>query len=107
MCGLRISVSRISGKDNWFYNKKYCKAPGRGIENVLFKDITYNGDHAELSHIVGYDKERMVKNIRFENLKINGKVISDDMAGKPAWYKTSDMARFFVGEHVGSIVFTK
>ena len=24
-----------------------------------------------------------------------------------AWYKTSDMARFFVGEHVGSIVFTK
>ena len=57
--------------------------------------------------VVGYDKERMVKNIRFENLKINGKVISDDMAGKPAWYKTSDMARFFVGEHVGSIVFTK
>ena len=46
----------------------------------------------------------MVKNIRFENLKINGKVISDDMTGKPAWYKTSDMARFFVGEHVGDIV---
>ena len=90
-----------------FYNKKYCKAPGRGIENVLFKDITYNGNHAELSHIVGYDEERMVKNIRFENLKINGKVISDDMAGKPAWYKTSDMARFFVGEHVDGIVFAK
>ncbi len=58
----------------YIYNKKYCKAPGRGIENVLFKDITYNGNHAELSHIVGYDEERMVKNIRFENLKINGKV---------------------------------
>ena len=50
---------------------------------------------------------RKIKSIRFENLMINGKVISDDMAGKPAWYKTSDMARFFVGEHVGSIVFTK
>ena len=49
----------------------------------------------------------MVKNIRFENLKINGKVISDDKTGKPAWYKTSDMARFFVGEHVGDIVFVK
>ena len=49
----------------------------------------------------------MVKNIRFENLKINGKVISDDMAGKPAWYKTSDMARFFVGEYVDGIVFAK
>ena len=24
-----------------FYNEKYCKAPGRGIENVLFKDISY------------------------------------------------------------------
>ena len=48
-----------------------------------------------------------LKNIRFENLKINGKVISDDMTGKPAWYKTSDMARFFVGEHVGDIVFVK
>ena len=35
------------------------------------------------------------------------KVISDDMTGKPAWYKTSDMARFFVGEHVGDIVFVK
>ena len=44
--------------------------------------LPINGDHAELSHIVGYDKERMVKNIRFENLKINGKVISDDMTGK-------------------------
>ena len=73
----------------------------------VYKDITYNGDHAEFSHIVGYDEERMVKNIRFENLKINGKVISDDMTGKPAWYKTSDMARFFVGEHVGDIVFVK
>ncbi len=90
-----------------FYNKKYCKAPGKGIENVLFKDITYNGDNAELSHIVGYDEERMVKNIRFENLKINGEVISDDMAGKPAWYKTADMARFFVGEHVSDIIFIK
>lgn len=29
------------------------------------------------------------------------------MAGKPAWYKTSDMARFFVGEHVDGIVFAK
>jgi hypothetical protein len=90
-----------------FYNEKYCKAPGRGIENVLFKDISYTGSNAEISVIAGYDSERKVKNIRFENLNINGQVISDDMPKKPAWYKTSDMARFFVGEHVENINFRK
>lgn len=90
-----------------FFNKKYCAAPGRGIENVLFKDITYNGENAELSIIAGYNEERKVKNIRFENLCINGEVIYDDMPGKPKWYKTGDMARFFVGEHVEEVTFTK
>lgn len=90
-----------------FYNKKYCTSPGRGIENILFKDITYNGSHAELSIINGYSADRMIKNIMFENLKINGQIISDDMSGKPAWYKTADMARFYVGEFVDGVVFKK
>jgi hypothetical protein len=90
-----------------FFNSKYCTAPGRGIENVLFKNVTYNGNHAELSIISGYDKDRKVKNIIFENLVINGKPITDDMKGKPTWYKTSDMARIFTGEFVEGIVFRK
>ena len=90
-----------------FFNKKYCAAPGRGIENVLFKDITYNGENAELSIIAGYNEERKVKNIRFENLRINGEAIYDDMPGKPKWYKMGDMARFFIGEHVEGVTFTK
>jgi hypothetical protein len=90
-----------------FYNPKYCTAPGRGIENVLFKDISYTGDRAELSIIAGYNEDRKIKDIRFENLKINGEVISDDMQGKPQWYKTSDMARFFIGEHVEDVRFLK
>ncbi|SHI51576.1 glycosyl hydrolase family 28 protein [Bacteroides stercorirosoris] len=90
-----------------FYNEKYCKAPGRGIENVLFKDISYTGENAEVSMIIGYDKERKVKNIRFENLQINGEVIYDDMPDKPKWYKTGDMARIFVGEHTEDITFRK
>ena len=90
-----------------FFNDKYCTAPGRGIENVVFKDIFYTGVNAEISMISGYNEERKVKNIRFENLQINGQVISDDMPGKPPWYKTSDMARFFVGEHVEGIEFCK
>lgn len=90
-----------------FYNSKYCTSPGRGIENVLFKNITYNGKNSEISTISGYNEERKVKNVVFENLVINGKLITDDMPGKPAWFKTSDMARFFVGEHVEGIVFRK
>jgi hypothetical protein len=88
-----------------FFNKKYCKAPGRGIENALFKNITYTGQHAELSIIDGYDKSRIVNDITFENLVINGVHIFDNMPGKPKWYKTSDMARFFVGSHVENIRF--
>jgi hypothetical protein len=88
-----------------FYNKKYCTAPGRGVENVLFKDITYKGHHANLSTIAGYNETRQVKNIVFENLLINGIRITDDMPNKPKWYKTADMAGLFVGEHVEGLEF--
>ena len=87
------------------FNKKYCTAPGRGIENVTFRNISYNGDRSELSMIIGYDETRKVRNITFENLVINGLKISDDMEGKPAWYKTGDMARIFIGEHTENIIF--
>lgn len=90
-----------------FYNDKYCTAPGLGIENVTFRNVEYKGKNANLSIIAGYNEERKVKNIVFENLKIDGELITDDMPGKPAWYKTSDMARFFVGEHVDGIIFRK
>ncbi len=88
-----------------FYNKMYNTSPGRGIESVLFKDITYNGTHANPSIIAGYDNTRMVKNVIFENLKVNGRVITDDMPGKPRWFKTGDIAGIFVGEHVEGLVF--
>lgn len=89
------------------FNKKYCKAPGRGIEDVLFENITYSGPKPEVSIIAGYDNKRKVKNVTFKNLSINGLHIYDDMPEKPKWYKTSDLARFFVGEHVENITFNK
>jgi hypothetical protein len=88
-----------------FFNKDYNTSPGRGIENVLFKDIVYNGTHANPSIIAGYDDSREIKNIVFETLKINGRVISNDMPGKPGYFKASDLARIFVGEHVDGLVF--
>lgn len=90
-----------------FYNEKYCTAPGKSIENILFKDISYNGNNAEVSMISGYDKERKVKNVVFQNLRINGKLITDDMENKPKWYKTGDMGRIYVGEHVENVRFIK
>ena len=90
-----------------FFNKKYCTAPGQGIENVLFKNISYNGTNANMSIITGYDSTRMIKNIVFENLRINGKLITDAMPDKPKWYKTADLANFYVGEHVEGIEFRK
>lgn len=88
-----------------FFNKKYCKAPGRGIENVVFKNVSYTGNRTEISVIEGYDAQRKVRNIRFENLRINGLIISDDMPGKPKWYHTGDMARIYVGPHVEGVSF--
>ncbi len=89
------------------FNKKYCTAPGRGIENVLFRNISYTGKNAELSIISGYDEYRKIKNVIFENLTVNGVHITDDMPGKPKWYKTADMANIFVGEHVEGVEFRK
>lgn len=87
------------------YNKKYCTAPGRGIRNVLFKDVTYNGGNAELSIMTGYNEDRRIENVVFDNLVINGVKYFDDMPQKPKWYKTSDFARIFIGEHVDNVVF--
>ncbi len=89
-----------------FFNRKYCTSPGRGVEDVFFKNVFYNGTHASTSIISGYDEQRKVKDIVFENLVINGVVISDDMK-KPAWYTAADMAGIAVGEHVDGLVFRR
>lgn len=62
-------------------NSKYNTGPGRGIENVLFKDISYSGSNLIPSVIEGLDKAHGIHQVRFQNLKINGKVIPDSKAG--------------------------
>ncbi len=88
------------------FNKKYCAAPGQCIENITFNDISYNGNHSELSLIVGYDETRKIKGVHFNNLTINGKRYWDEMPERPKWYKTGDLARIFIGEHVENVTFT-
>ena len=57
------------------YNEKYSAAPGRGIRNILFKNISYTGSFENPSIIQGYDEERTIDGVTFENLAINGKRI--------------------------------
>ncbi|MDR2469016.1 MAG: glycoside hydrolase family 28 protein [Tannerella sp.] len=47
--------------------------PGRGIENITFRNIYSNAVDAFPSVIEGYDENRRIKNITFENIVINGK----------------------------------
>jgi hypothetical protein len=55
------------------YNEKYSSGAGRGIENVTFRNIYYTGCGENPSVIEGFDESRMIRNVSFENIVINGK----------------------------------
>lgn len=87
-----------------FKNEKYCQAPGTCIENVTFRNITAPAE-GNISLIEGYSFERMVRNILFDNLVVDGKHIHDKMPGKPGWYKTADMGRILISNYTDNIQF--
>ena len=97
-CILQVKVS---------WNDKYCKAPGKGVEDITFRNIRYYGKTPYMSIINGYDDNRKVKNVVFESFKINGQTICDDMPCKLKWHHTSDFVPMYVGNHVEGIVFKK
>ncbi|WP_411150973.1 glycosyl hydrolase family 28 protein [Streptomyces sp. A30] len=86
------------------YNPKYNTSAGSGIESVYIKDLSYNGNNADLSIIAGLDAEHAIKDVTFENLRVNGRVIADS-TGKPKWYLASDGVPMFVNEHVTNLRF--
>lgn len=89
------------------FNRRFATAPGRGIENILFRNVRYDGRHAEISIISGYDETRAVRGVVFEDLRINGLLIADDMPEKPRWFAAADIARIHIGDHVEGIVFRR
>ncbi|WP_326613945.1 glycoside hydrolase family 28 protein [Streptomyces scopuliridis] len=86
------------------FNRKYNSSPGRGIDTVYVKNLTYTGTHANPSLLAGYDGDRLIQNVTFENLVVNGVVIADSME-KPGWYPTSDFVPMHVNEHVKNLTF--
>lgn len=61
------------------YNAKYNTGPGRGIENVRFRNISYRGLNLNPSVIKGLDEKHAVKGIHFEGITINGEEMGNEV----------------------------
>jgi hypothetical protein len=59
------------------------RRPGRGIDGVTLRDITFTGEGlASLSQIQGESEATAVRGVRIENLVIGGRrVTPDDLGG--------------------------
>jgi len=58
-------------------NKRYNKAPGRGVDGVVLRNVTFTGaGMPSMSVIRGISAKTAVKNVRIENLRVNGQAIN-------------------------------
>ncbi len=76
------------------FNEKYSGAPGHGIENVTFRNVNYAGPNMHTSIVAGYDEERAVRGLLFENLRINGRKM-----------RSAAQANLGLGDHVFDVRF--
>lgn len=58
------------------YNSKYNTGPGRGVRDISFKNIYYQGAHTTAPVIRGLDAQHNVEGVRFENIRVNGKRVT-------------------------------
>lgn len=86
------------------YNDKYNTSPGRGIQSVYVRNLSYTGSQANPSILVGYDDARGISDVTFENLVVNGALIATGMP-KPTWYLVSDFVPMYANEHVTNLTF--
>jgi hypothetical protein len=90
-------------------NLMWTTAPGRGIRNVTFKNLSLNMHDSKVvnpSMILGYDQSRGIENVAFKNLRVGEKEIHETME-KPRWYMISDFIPLFLNEHVKGVNFMK
>jgi hypothetical protein len=56
------------------YNAKYNTSPGRGVEDVTFRNIRYTGASAPSASIIaGYDAQRRVRGVVLDNVTVGGR----------------------------------
>lgn len=67
------------------YNEKYSHSPGRGVENITFKNISFKGGDTNRPVIGGYSENHAVHNIIFDNVTVSG---------KPLKYEDIDIGEF-------------
>jgi hypothetical protein len=58
------------------FNAKYSLSPGRGIQDVSFRNIRVTASNLSPSMIAGYDQARSVRGISIEGLTIGGKRVT-------------------------------
>lgn len=63
------------------WNKDYNPVAGKRIENITFRNITYNGANTNPNRIHGFDAQRCVEGVRFINLRINGELVLNSGMG--------------------------
>lgn len=90
-------------------NSMWTTAPGRGIRNVTFKNVSLDMKDSRIvnpSMLLGYDQTRGIESVTFENLRIGAKEIYEGME-KPRWYMVSDFVPLFANEHVKNVKFIR
>lgn len=90
-------------------NAMWTTAPGRGIQGVTIRNLSLDTRDSKVINaamILGYDTARRVKDVVFENLSVDGRIIHENM-DKPRWYMVSDMVPVFINEHVEGVKFIK
>ncbi|WP_254438210.1 glycosyl hydrolase family 28 protein [Paenibacillus sp. DCT19] len=63
------------------WNKDYNPEPGHSIEDISFRNITYFGRNVNPNRIYGFDAERQVKGVVFENLRIRDELVLEPEQG--------------------------
>jgi hypothetical protein len=56
------------------YTPKYNTSPGRGIENITLRNISFTGDGSPSASVIyGHDAQRKVRNIVIDNVTVGGR----------------------------------
>ncbi len=64
-----------------FKNNGFGLAYGRGVNDVYVKNVSYTGTNANTNNIYGKFVNQLTQNVTFENLKVNGNVVTSASAG--------------------------